>query len=483
MRHILIIGGGFSGTMTAVNLARLAEAPLKVTVVNHAYPACRGVAYSTRRPEHLLNVAARNMSALPDHPNHFLEWLRTRSEFADTPEPELRETFMPRQVYGDYLRSLALHYTRPADRHCQVEFDHIEAEAISLTPAGGGWTVHLGDGSSLHADKVVLACGNEPPASLPGAEALSGHPAWCPNPWTDWQGRLPPAGESILLLGTGLTTVDAIVTLCRLNWQGAIHAISRHGLLPRSHFKGIAYDDFPPPDTDLAGLGLDAVKALLESHCARLTQLGANPGIVVDKMRPHTQRVWKSFTLEEKRTFAARDAARWNVIRHRIAPSIHRQVTEALETGRLQVHAATITRLEPAGDRIRAVLKDADGGARQLEGALVINATGPHTRFSKTRSPLLQNLLAAGFVQPDEMDMGIRVTDSYATADAAGVPSASLYAIGPLLRGTLWESIAVPELRGQALSLAQTLLEGEALPAAKPRWTPAEDTLVMEYYI
>ena len=88
--HIAIIGGGFSGTMTAVNLARFCEVPLRVTLINHGYPQGRGVAYSTRRPEHLLNVAARNLSALPEHPNHFVEWLRTRTEYAEMPDAELQ---------------------------------------------------------------------------------------------------------------------------------------------------------------------------------------------------------------------------------------------------------------------------------------------------------------------------------------------------------------------------------------------------------
>ena len=55
-KHIAIVGGGFSGLMTAVNLARLSTRPLQVTVINCRRPAGRGVAYGTRRPEHLLNV-------------------------------------------------------------------------------------------------------------------------------------------------------------------------------------------------------------------------------------------------------------------------------------------------------------------------------------------------------------------------------------------------------------------------------------------
>src|SRR5262245_7907006 len=96
---ITIIGGGFSGVMTAVNLARLSERPIQVTVINQHRPMGRGLAYGTRRPEHLLNVAARNMSAFPDQPDHFLQWLRSRSEYDAVPEPELRERFIPRLVY------------------------------------------------------------------------------------------------------------------------------------------------------------------------------------------------------------------------------------------------------------------------------------------------------------------------------------------------------------------------------------------------
>ena len=105
MEHIAIIGGGFSGTMTAVNLARLSTRPLRIYVVNSGHPAGRGVAYGTKRAEHLLNVAARNMSAFPDHPNHFLDWLRTRSEYVELPDVVLREVFVLR-------RDLAIMFAR-----------------------------------------------------------------------------------------------------------------------------------------------------------------------------------------------------------------------------------------------------------------------------------------------------------------------------------------------------------------------------------
>ncbi|MEX2577718.1 MAG: FAD/NAD(P)-binding protein [Verrucomicrobiales bacterium] len=459
--RVAIIGGGYSGIMTAVNLVRLSSEPLRVTIVNGRRPAGRGVAYGTRRPEHLLNVAARNMSAFSDQPDHLVNWLRTRCEYDEVPERELRERFIPRMVYGDYLRSLMLHHL--------PEVEMVEGEATDIEPSG---SIHLSDGRRLGADRVVLACGNEPPADLPGTEALDGHPAWAGNPWLAWDRRLPAHGGTIVLLGTGLTTVDAIITLRALGWHGAIHAVSRHGWLPHSHFRGIDYPDFPPPDVDLAELGLERLVELMEHHCERLRERGANPAIIVDKMRPHTQRIWQNFTLEERTMFARRYAARWNVLRHRIAPEIHAQITSAQLTGQLRVHAGNIERLEAAGDQVRVHLGDGES----LCGDLVVNATGPRTRFSATGSVLLQNLLRRKLIACDDMDMGVRVDADHVAVSPDGERSSLFLALGPLLRGTLWETIAVPELRGQARQVAATLLDQPPVPAA-------EEPVMMEYMI
>ncbi len=485
MKHIAIIGGGFTGTMTGVNLARLAESPVQVTVINHGSPTGRGVAYSTTRPEHLLNVAARNMSALPEHPNHFVEWLRTRTEFAELPEAELRETFFPRRIYGDYLRSLALHYTQPLDRRGPVEFRFVDDEGVDVAPEGRGARITLASGRTIDADNVVLATGNEAPAELPGSESLSAHPGYVANPWQSWSARLPDPADTIVLLGTGLTTIDAIITLLSLGWAGKIHAVSRHGWFPHSHFRGSSHPEFPPANLDLEALGLERLAELIEDQCARLRKAGENPAIVVDRLRPHTQRIWQAFSVAERKTFVSRYAARWNVMRHRIAPSLHQAVMAAVEDGRLQVTPASIARLTAHGPQIHVHLTKSGPDATDtplspLAAALVINCTGPQTRFSATRSRLLQAALSRGLVRPDAVDMGIQITDDFATVQRDGSASPFLYALGPLLRGTFWESIAVPELRGQTLHVAQSLLKGMARRVG-PEW--ALEPAVVEYWI
>jgi uncharacterized NAD(P)/FAD-binding protein YdhS len=121
------------------------------------------------------------------------------------------------------------------------------------------------------------------------------------------------------------------------------------------------------------------------------------------------------------------------------------------------------------------MLKDDDGKESSQSGDLVINCTGPQSRFSQTNLPLFDNLLATGLVTSDDLDMGIKVDDDFAAIDSDGRPSQLLYAIGPLLKGSLWETTAVPELRGQAMRVAEVLLQREPIAV--------EQADVIEYYI
>src|SRR5688572_8770239 len=212
MKTVAIVGGGFCGTVAAVNLARLSREPLQVRLINEGFPTGRSIAYGTRRSEHLLNVVARNMSALSDQPNHFVEWLRTRSEFADTPDAVLRETFVPRRTYGDYLSSL-LHWFSGSDAgRAHVRIERIEGRAVDVLMRDDGGDVLLADGGVVAADRVLLATGNLPPGEL-GAEGRPFcHPRYFENPWTDWESRLPDCDQPVVLLGTGLTMIDALLT-------------------------------------------------------------------------------------------------------------------------------------------------------------------------------------------------------------------------------------------------------------------------------
>ena len=473
MKTVAIIGGGFSGAMTAVNLARLSEEAMRVLIVNAGRPLGRGTAYGTLRSEHLLNVVARNMSALPDMPSHFVEWLGSRSDYCNMPESELREMFAPRRVYGDYVRGLLETCLHPIDARSRVSVEAVEDEAVDAAPNGDGVTVFLKGGDSVDAEQLVLATGNRPPGAFKSVAPLRHDPRYRSDPWHDWLSRLPPPGGRIVLLGTGLTMVDIVLTLGEIGWDGEIIAVSRHGMLPKSHFRGIAYEDYVPEGGE--SLGLAGLRGLVQQHCERLRQMSQNPGIAVDKLRPHTQRLWQSLSVDERKEFLEQDAALWNVIRHRIALPVHNKVTDALDAGRLRIVAGTIESLEPGEQYIDVVLRNADGDEFRQSADLVINCTGPQARLSQSGAPLYDSMLARGLVVCDELDMGIQVNENFAVIGSDGQASSSVYAIGPPLKGSLWETTAVPELRSQAMRVAEMILEREPVAVA--------DESIIEYYI
>src|SRR6201994_1763531 len=87
---IAIIGGGVSGTLTAFHLVRQGT-PARVILIDQRPDFGLGLAYSTPSLRHLLNVPAGKISALPDEPDQFLNWLRTSYDQSAT-----ADTFAPR---------------------------------------------------------------------------------------------------------------------------------------------------------------------------------------------------------------------------------------------------------------------------------------------------------------------------------------------------------------------------------------------------
>jgi uncharacterized NAD(P)/FAD-binding protein YdhS len=480
VKTVAIIGGGFCGTMAAVNLARLSTDPLRVILINSQYPTARGVAYGTRRSEHLLNVVARNMSAFPDLPSHFVDWLRTRTDFLDTTLAELRDQFMPRRVYGDYLQDILFWHTQPLSGPGRAHIDVVEDEVVDITPADWGASLALKNGSTVQAQRVLLATGNLAPRDIVPPGSPWNHPAYCRNPWCGWDRELPDPRQDVLLVGTGLTMIDAFLTLRSLNWQGVIYAVSRNGLLPVPHFKGSDYPDFPPDEPWT--LGLDGLRTLMEEHCQRLRAEGLNPAVIVDKLRPFSQRIWRALSLEEKQEFNRRYRTRWNVVRHRIPAAVSAQLSAAQADGSLRIIAGSISAVQADGDKLQVTLTPSNGQVpEQLLVGRLVNCTGPREGFANATEPLFRHLFQRGLIRADELDMGIEVTPDFAVVDRTGQPSDFLFAIGPLLKGTLWETTAVPELRAQAYQVVQTFLADEEL--GREDWMQETPANLIEYCI
>ncbi|MFN6567875.1 FAD/NAD(P)-binding protein [Dendronalium sp. ChiSLP03b] len=123
-----IVGGGFSGSLVAANLLRNATMPLSIKLIERNSEVGRGVAYGTQVNCHLLNVPAGKMSAFPDELNHFLNWLHQNGHQEVT-----AATFVPRQVYGDYVQATLKEAEVNAPANVCLERIVDEAIAIETT--------------------------------------------------------------------------------------------------------------------------------------------------------------------------------------------------------------------------------------------------------------------------------------------------------------------------------------------------------------
>ncbi len=226
---IAVIGGGFSGSAVAINLLRRAR-PVRVVLVNRYGPIGRGVAYGTRLEAHVLNVPAGGMSVLEDDPTHFLRWARGR-------DPAIEAgTFVSRRLYGEYLAQSLDEAARGATAEAALERVVGEVRELALPADGTGTRLAFADGSRREADHVVLALGNYSPNDPPaeGADFYRSE-RYVRDPWVRGSLETIRAGESVLLLGTGLTMLDIALDLAGRNVAIPIRAVSRHGLLPMPH--------------------------------------------------------------------------------------------------------------------------------------------------------------------------------------------------------------------------------------------------------
>ncbi|KAF1685079.1 pyridine nucleotide-disulfide oxidoreductase [Pseudoxanthomonas broegbernensis] len=449
--RITIIGAGFSGSVLATELARNAPPGVDLCLVGLADGYGRGVAYGEARPEHLLNVRARDMGATQDQPAEFARWLNLTRR--------AEESFLPRLVYGEYLYSRL----QSAAQVSLAGFNQVQQEAVAVDREGGAFRVMLADGSDFLTDRVVLAVGTLPPQRLQGVgPRLLVDPAYVAWPWqrnlrgADALADVPDDAR-VLIVGTGLTMADTVVTLRRRGHHGPITALSRHGLLPHPHLAEPGLPIALPPAVLHALNGAD-VRALLRA-LRSLAPVVPDWRSLVDALRPSLQGYWKTLPDEQRGRFLRHLRSYWEVVRHRLAPSLHEELEQLRGEGRLRLRAGRLLRARRGEAAVEVLIRErgqAHASAERYD--VLVRATGLDTDIERTSHPLVSQLRDAGTVSADPHGLGLRATPQFEVLDRHGAPVRGLYCLGPLLRGQLWEITAVPELRVAARHLAEHLL-------------------------
>lgn len=448
---IAIVGAGFSGTLLAVHLLRRARSPLQVLLIERSGRPGRGLAYASASASHLLNVRVANMSALPEQPAHFHDWLRARAHAAGGQDDGT--AFVPRRVYGAYLEGLLAEARAGAIGGVCCTL--LAAGVTQLERSAGGWRLRFDDGGSRLADRVVLCIGNlapAPPCPLPAALPAGTYAA---DPWDDTAlAGLPPTA-TVMLAGTGLTMVDTVLSLLDRGHRGPLLAVSRRGLLPQPHAAVAAPWPCVTAEESFARLSV-----LLGRVRSGVREARGDWRAVIDGLRPHTQRLWAQLPPGERRRFLRHLRPHWEVHRHRLAPPVAARLQAALASSRLRVLAARLQHVEPTADgrlRVQGRLRGCDT-VLTLEADRLINCTGPLCDFARIDEPLLRDALARGLLRADALGLGLDAGEDGELLDATGRPQPGLYGLGPQVRGGVWELTAVPELRLAAARLGARLV-------------------------
>ncbi|MGL6278414.1 MAG: FAD/NAD(P)-binding protein [Gaiella sp.] len=464
-RTIAVVGAGFCGTMVAVHVLRLGAGTVRRVVLVERVPGgVGGVAYRTGSSSHTLNVPAGRMSAFQDDPDGFLRFARER-------EPALTGgSFVPRRLYGEYLASTLA----GAERGSRVPLTRVAGEVVDVAGVGEGAEVRLADGRAFHADDVVLAIGNYPPSDPPGIEPeVAASLLYARDPWAD-DALEVDRDEAVLLVGTGLTACDIALALRDSDQRGRIVMLSRRGLLPQAHRVSAK----PPPHLDRPTTiddWADTARGLLRGLRAEVraqAEAGVDWREVVTSIRHDTPALWQRLDERERRAFLRHLRPYWETHRHRASPETMLGIESMIEEGALEVVAGRLVTTRLAGrhgaardDGSRAesvvvgIARRGGGGEEELRVGKVVNCTGPDTDLTRVADPLVAALRDRGAIRPDALGLGLDSDAEGRALDATGTPSPCLSVLGPLRKGRLWENTAVPELRVEALRLAERLVD------------------------
>jgi uncharacterized NAD(P)/FAD-binding protein YdhS len=460
---ILIIGGGLSGTLLAWQLLRLPGAR-RIVIVERRDELGRGEAYSATQLGHTLNANAARMSIDPDNPDDLTHWLTAHLTAGGWPEAArqavpVAQLFPPRGLFGTYVQQ-RLAEAREVGAAQAARLERVQGEVVSLRAVDEGVCATLADGQSLQARLGVLATGLFPAARTP-RRVTDHYDRQAMDPWNVAAMRQLPVDARVLIVGAGLTMLDALESLREAGHRGPVRVFSRHGLLPHPRRQPPAWPDFLAADP-----GLRSPRQLLHAlraECRRALAAGIDWQAPLDTVRVHIARLWGQASDRQRRQFVRHLRPWWESHHHRSPPQGDALLDHLMTAGRLSIEAAACLGLCPAQNpgaplRLR-IRRRGTQAVDVVEGDALIDSSGIEYDWRKVDRPLPRQLLADGWVQPGPLALGIAAAADGAVLNAQGQPAERLFSLGPPLRGMYWESTAVTDVAAQAKMLARRLIE------------------------
>jgi uncharacterized NAD(P)/FAD-binding protein YdhS len=424
-KKIAIIGGGFSGLAVAYNLLQLNQ-KIIIDVFDEENFQNNGKAYQTTDINHILNVPADKMGLPFDDEDHFYNWL---SNFIIID----KNSFVSRRFYRLYLQEII------AKLQKEQAINFINNQICNVQFIDEKYFLYSKDNLVGQYDFVVVACGlgcKKLPINFESDKIVND--IWNFFNQFTASNKYLIKYKTILIVGTGLTMIDAVLSFKNSGFKGKIIACSGSGKLPLPHL--------PTKSEEHNTLKTVDAKLPLSQILFNLKKAGKNAQnwqSVIQGLRNITSEIWQEFSLYKKRQFIRHLMGFWNIHRHRVAKNNNDQIIKMIQDGELEIVKGRLRKIEKNNQQIIATLNN----DKIIVADLVLNAMG--FDFSGKENALLNNLLQANIISYHPTKLGFQVLENHS----------NFYLCGSLLAGEFLEITAVPELRVMAYKIALKILK------------------------
>lgn len=450
--RVAIIGGGYTGAIIAKLLVERGLQEIEeVTVFEPREQLGCGLAYDVKNIDVRLNVAAHRMRAIPGSPTAFLDWLQTSGTLTVDPDAVTPEgIFARRRDFGRFMQAqLARHLDSGAIRHIRQAVRVVARE-------NDRWRIAGADGTSVLADILILATGHPPASRPPVFDNLDPLTAsrvadvFAPNAFDGIE-----KSDPILIIGSGLTALDALSRLDALGHEEKITLLSRSGLMPRPHAGGgfSPFGDFHSAELTSAKKLLAKVRATVINAQAQ----GIPWQSVFDALRQHAQELWQGLPMPERRKFLRRLRRWYDVHRYRMPPQATLALQKGIDTGRVSVKRGDLLSITRDGNDLMAGIEAHNGGSK-VRCRRILLATGPEFQDYAAHQRFLLGMHRDGFIQSDALGLGLACDTAGHGLTVTGAPITSLFVAGPPARPAFGELTGVPEISTQVADIVDRII-------------------------
>ncbi len=434
MKEVVIIGDGFTAAVLVTHLLRRGISSSAITVIGLG-DLGKGNAYGCNNPFFRLNVREDLPIIFADDPLHFSRW--AQRHINDSAARTKAGYFYRRQDFGRYVSELVACESKSG------QIEQIKARVLGLSGSEDSWSLELDSHSAITAKQVIIATGNPPPVwpcAVVNLNSALSTSCLIENPWTGQGLDDIETQENIILLGGGLTALDAITALVERKHLGMIYVISPRAVLPptQANWERKVQPQWPH--------NLTPAKLIrfMRNYLPPISTASPEWQSAWEELRPNINTIWQQFSPSQKRSLFKRLGWLWNLYRFRASPQTISAYEKLRSKNQIQFILGRAKEIKHSESKVKVFLEN----SIEVEGDRIINCTGVAS------DPFLNRLIEDQLAIRDPLGRAIAVDENFRVLNLSCKRWNSLWMIGPGTMGSLGDVIAASSIAKQAEQLA-----------------------------